>query len=136
MTETIETRYPPPADPPVELEAIVGLAEFEEPARARLHPAAWAYYARGAWDEHTLLDSVAAWSRYRLRPRVLVDVEELDLRTTLLGREVAMPLGIAPAALHGMAHAAGECATARAAAGAGILQVVSTVASRSIEDVA
>ena len=47
-----------------------------------------------------------------------------------------MPFGIAPAALHGMAHADGECATARAAATAGVLQVVSTVASRSIEDVA
>ena len=47
-----------------------------------------------------------------------------------------MPFGIAPAALHGMAHADGECATARSAAAAGVLQVVSTVASRSIEDVA
>src|SRR5262245_17149751 len=136
MTEVRKSLYRPPADHHVELERIVRLAEFEELARARLHSAAWAYYARGAWDEHTLRDSIAAWSRYRLRPRVLVDVEELDLRTTLLGREVAMPLGIAPAALHGMAHVDGECATARAAAGAGILQVVSTVASRSIEDVA
>jgi 4-hydroxymandelate oxidase len=136
MSETRESRYPPPSDPPVAIEGLVRLAEFEAPARERLHPAAWSYYARGAWDEHTLRDSSDAWSRYRLRPRVLVDVEELDLRTTLLGREVAMPLGIAPAALHGLAHPDGECATARAAAAAGVLQVVSTVASRSIEDVA
>ena len=136
MTETLETRYPPPSDPPVELQGIVRLADFEGPARERLHPAAWSYYAGGAWDEHTLGDTLDAWSHYRLRPRVLVDVEELDLRTTVLGREVAMPLGIAPAALHGLAHADGECATARAAAGAGVLQVVSTVGSRSIEEVA
>ena len=136
MTDTLETRYPPPSDPPVALEGIVRLAEFEGPARERLHPAAWSYYASGAGDEHTLRDSTDAWSRYRLRPRVLVDVEVLDLRTTLLGREVAMPVGIAPAALHGLAHADGECATARAAAAASVLQVVSTVASRSIEDVA
>jgi 4-hydroxymandelate oxidase len=136
MTETIESRYPPPADPPLALEGIVRLADFEPPARERLHPAAWSYYARGAWDEHSLRDSLASWSRYRLRPRVLVDVEAVDLRTTLLGRDVAMPFGIAPAALHGMAHADGECATARAAAAAGVVQVVSTVASQSIEAVA
>jgi isopentenyl diphosphate isomerase/L-lactate dehydrogenase-like FMN-dependent dehydrogenase len=136
MTETLETRYPPPSDPPVPLEGIVRLGDFEAPARERLHPAAWSYYSGGAWDEHTLRDTFDSWSRYRLRPRVLVDVEDLDLRTTVLGREVAMPLGIAPAALHGMAHDDGECATARAAAGAGVLQVVSTVASRSIEEVA
>ena len=128
--------YPPPAGPPITLDGIVRLGEFEAPARERLHPAAWAYYARGAWDEHTLRDTDASWGRYRLRPRVLVDVESIDLRTTLLGREVALPVGIAPAALHGLAHADGECATARAAAAAGVLQVVSTVASRSIEEVA
>ena len=136
MTETLESRYPPPAGPPLPLEGIVRLADFEGPARERLHPTAWAYYAGGSWDEHSLRDTLDSWSRYRLRPRVLVDVEHVDLRTTLLGREVALPLGIAPAALHGMAHADGECATAQAAAEAGILQVVSTVASRSIEDVA
>ena len=136
MTETLESRYPPPAAPPVPLDGIVRLADFEGPARERLHPAAWAYYSGGSWDEHSLRDAIASWSRYRLRPRVLVDVEHVDLRTTLLGREVWMPLGIAPAALHGMAHADGECATARATAEAGVLQVVSTVASRSIEDIA
>jgi 4-hydroxymandelate oxidase len=136
MTETLDSRYPPPAEPPFPLDGIVRVADFEVPARERLHPAAWAYYAGGSWDEHSLRDTMASWSRYRLRPRVLVDVEHVDLRTTLLGREVSMPLGIAPAALHGMAHGDGECATARAAAEAGVLQVVSTVASRSIEDVA
>jgi 4-hydroxymandelate oxidase len=136
MSETLESRYPPPAGPPVPLDGVVRLADFEEPARERLHPAAWSYYAGGSWDEHTLHDSVASWGRYRLRPRVLVDVEQIDLRTTLLGREVAMPLGLAPAALHGMADREGECATARAAARAEVLQVVSTVASRSIEEVA
>ena len=108
MTETLESRYPPPADPPLPLAGIVRLADFEPPARDRLHPAAWSYYAGGSWDEHTLRDTLASWSRYRLRPRVLVDVEAVDLRTTLLGSEVAMPFGIAPAALHGMAHADGR----------------------------
>jgi isopentenyl diphosphate isomerase/L-lactate dehydrogenase-like FMN-dependent dehydrogenase len=136
MNEPLTSPYPPPSDPPVPLEGIARLADFEPLARERLHPAAWHYYAGGSGDEHTVRDNLASWDRYRLRPRVLVDVEHIDLRTTLLGREVSMPVGIAPAALHGLAHPDGECATARAAAAEGVLQTVSTVASRSIEDVA
>ena len=136
MTDTVATTYPPPSEPPMDLDGVVSLADFEEPARERLHPAAWTYYARGAGDEHTVRENFEAWNRYHLLPRVLVDVEAIDLRTTLLGREVALPIGIAPAALHGLAHADGECATARAAAAAGVVQVVSTVSSRTIEDVA
>ena len=56
--------------------------------------------------------------------------------TTILGRQAALPIGIAPAALHGMAHEEGEKATARAATAAGVLHVVSTAASQTIEDVA
>jgi isopentenyl diphosphate isomerase/L-lactate dehydrogenase-like FMN-dependent dehydrogenase len=136
MTQLAAPAYPPPSDPPVPLAEIARLADFEPLARLRLHPAAWAYYAGGAGDEHTVRDNLASFGRYRLRPRVLVDVEHVDLRTTLLGCEVAMPVGIAPAALHGLAHVDGECATARAAATAGVLQTVSTVASRAIEEVA
>jgi 4-hydroxymandelate oxidase len=128
--------YPPPADPPIGLGDIVSLHDFEAPARARLHPAAWAYYAGGAWDGHTLRANDVAWDRYRLRPRVLVDVSGATLETTILGRPAGLPIGVAPAALHGMAHEDGELATARAAAAAGAINVVSTVASRSLEDVA
>ena len=128
--------YPPPSAPPVDLGAMVRLADFEAPARERLHPAAWAYYAGGAWDGHTLRANAEAWDRYRLRPRVLVDVSGITLRATVLGRPAALPVGIAPAALHDLAHADGELATARAAAAAGAINVVSTVASRSIEAIA
>jgi 4-hydroxymandelate oxidase len=139
-TMSVEPRpapaYPPPEDPPMDLGGIVRLSDFEGPARDRLHPAAWAYYAGGAWDEATLRENHAAWDRYRLRPRVLVDVSAVDLSTTLLGRPVSLPVGIAPAALHGMAHPEGELATARAAAAAGVVAVISTVASQTVEAVA
>ena len=46
--------YPPSGDPPIDLGQVVALRDFEAPARERLHPAAWAYYAGGAGDEHTL----------------------------------------------------------------------------------
>ena len=126
-----------PADvPPIDLSQVVRLADFEAPARARMDDAAWGYYASGAYDEHVLRATPAAWDAFRLRPRVLNDIRELDLSTTVLGRPTSMPVGIAPAALHGLAHAHGELATARAAAAAGVIQVVSTVASETIEDVA
>lgn len=131
-----EHAYPPPSAPPIDLAGVASLADFEAPARDRLHPAAWAYYAGGGWDGLTIRDNLEAWRRYRFRPRVLVDVSDIDLSTTLLGAPVSMPVGIAPAALHGLAHPDGELATVRAATGAGVVTVVSTVASRSVEEVA
>jgi 4-hydroxymandelate oxidase len=128
--------YPPPSAPALDLDRVVSLHDFEAAARERLHPAAWAYYEGGAWDGTTLRENATAWDHYRLRPRVLRDVSSVSLETAILGRPASMPLGIAPAALHGLAHADGELATVRAAAAAGAVCVVSTVASRSLEEVA
>ncbi len=128
--------YPPADLPPVDVTAFVRLGDFEAPARERLHPVGWAYTAGGAEDEHTLRDNRAVWDGYRLRPRVLVDVANLDLSTTLLGRRVALPVGIAPAALHALSHPDAELATARACASAGALNVVSTMSSRTMEAIA
>ena len=128
--------YLPSDVPPGDLDDVVRLADFAAPARARLHPATWAYFDGGAYDERVLRDMTTAWDAFRLRPRVLTDVSELDLSTTILGRPAALPIGIAPAALHGLAHPDGEMATARAATAAGAIQVVSTMASHTIEAVA
>ena len=121
---------------PIDLARVVSVHDFEAPARERLDPAAWAYYAGGAWDGHTLRANERDWDRYSLVPRVLVDVSATTLETAILGRPAALPFGVAPAALHGLAHPEGELATARAAAAAGAINVVSTVASRSIEAIA
>jgi 4-hydroxymandelate oxidase len=128
--------YPPSTEPPIDLDHVVSLHDFERPARERLHPAAWAYYEGGAWDGHTLRANDSAWDRYELRPRVLIDVSGVSLEMAILGRPAGLPVGIAPAALHAMAHDDAELATARAAADAGAITVVSTVASRSLEQVA
>ncbi len=128
--------YLPSDAPPIDLGSVVNVHDFEAPARERLHPAAWEYYEGGAWDGHTLGANDTAWDRWQLRPRVLVDVSHVSLATTILGRPAALPIGIAPAALHALAHRDGELATARAAAAAGVINVVSTVASRSLEEIA
>jgi isopentenyl diphosphate isomerase/L-lactate dehydrogenase-like FMN-dependent dehydrogenase len=103
--------------------------DFEARAAELLEPGVLGYFAGGAGDERTLHDNVTAFARHRLRPRVLVDVSEVSARTTVLGTEVAMPVLVAPTALHKMAHADGELGTARAAAGAGTIYTLSTLAS-------
>jgi isopentenyl diphosphate isomerase/L-lactate dehydrogenase-like FMN-dependent dehydrogenase len=116
------------------LDSIVSLAEFEPLARERMEPAAWDYVAGGSWDEVTLAANDDAWHRRRFRPRVMVDVSRVDAGSTMLGRRVSMPLAIAPA--HALAHPDAEIATARAAAAAEMPFTLSTVSSRSIEEVA
>ena len=74
--------------------------------------------------------------RYRLNPRMLVDVSKRCLETKVLGQEVSMPIGIAPTAMQKMAHPDGECAAAKAAEEAGTLFILSTMATSSIEEVA
>jgi 4-hydroxymandelate oxidase len=116
--------------------AAVSLPELEGHARERMHPGAFDYVAGGAWDEISLHENEAAWRRHRFRPRVLVDVGAVDPSTTLLGAPAAFPVAVAPMAVHGLAHPLGEVATARAAAAAGVPFTLSTMSSRSIEEVA
>ncbi len=114
----------------------VNLREYEQRAAEVLAPMVDAYYAGGANDEVTLAEAPRAWERLRLVPRMLVDVSALDLATTILGTRVAMPVMTAPCALNRMAHADGESGVARAAQAVGIIQVLSTMASESLEAVA
>lgn len=97
---------------------------------------AWDYYQGGSEDEVSLRANRTAFERLRLRPRVLVDVSTCDLRTSVLGSPVSMPILVAPTAGHGLAHPEAECATARAVQHAGTLMVVSTDSTRSLEEIA
>ncbi len=114
----------------------INVNDYEMQARGRLHQSIEDFYQGGSDDEVTLRENRAAFERIRLRPRVLVDVSQCDIRTAVLGIPVSMPILVAPTAAHGMAHPDGECATARAAGDAGTLMTVSSSASCSIEDIA
>lgn len=119
-----------------DLEHLVNLGDFEAAAAAGLTEGLLGYYAGGAGDERTLAENVAALTRRRLRPRVLVDVSGVSPATTVLGSAVSMPLLVAPTALHRMAHPDGEPAMARAAAAAGTVFCLSTLATSRPAEVA
>ncbi|GAA1723596.1 alpha-hydroxy acid oxidase [Aeromicrobium alkaliterrae] len=108
---------------PLDLEALIG-------------PGALGYFAGGAGSEITLRDNLASWSRYALHPRVLVDVSERDLGTTLLGRYRPHPVVVAPMAYQKHAHEVGELGTAEAAARTESLYVLSSQTTTSPPDVA
>ena len=112
------------------------LDELERLAADRLDPMALEYFARGSGDGITLAANIDAWRRLRLRPRVLRDVTAVDPSTTVLGAHVSAPVLVAPMAMQRFACDDGELATARGAANAGTVMVVSMAATCSLEDVA
>ncbi|MGC5032789.1 alpha-hydroxy acid oxidase [Micromonospora sp. DT229] len=116
--------------------AALNLAELADDARRRLDPVHWDFFAGGAEQERTVRANEAAFARRCVVPRVLRGVGARDLRISLLGSRISMPVLIAPTAFHRLAHPAGEVATARAAAEAGTIMVVSMAATRPVEEIA
>jgi isopentenyl diphosphate isomerase/L-lactate dehydrogenase-like FMN-dependent dehydrogenase len=107
----------------------INVADYERLAEAACEPGYWGYVAGGAGDEITLRENERAFRRRALRPRMLVDVSDVSTRTSLLGTEIALPLGVAPTSLQRVAHPDGEGALARAAAAAGTVYTLSSLAS-------
>ena len=120
----------------VDCRDILSLIEFEELARQSMTPMAYEFVASGAADELTLRWNRDAFDRIRLRPRVLREVATVDTRVTLLGRDLAFPILLAPTAYHRVLHAEGELETARGAGAAGITWVVSMSTTTAIADIA
>ncbi|MBD2629137.1 alpha-hydroxy acid oxidase [Trichormus variabilis] len=119
-----------------ELVSPINLFEYEQLAKSHLSQMAFDYYSSGAWDEITLKDNRAAFTRIKLRPKMLVDVSEINLTTKVLGEPLQLPLLIAPMAFQCLAHPDGEIATASAAVSAGVGMVLSTLSTKSLEEVA
>ena len=113
----------------------LNIFEYENNAKEVLSQKTWDYYSSGAWSELTLKDNIAAYERLKLRPRVLVDVSHRNLQSSILGRSIESPILIAPSAFHCLAHPDGELATAKAANQAGTIMILSTLSTKSIEEV-
>ena len=94
------------------------------------------YVDSGSWTESTYRDNTYAFKKYKLKQRVLVDMSNRTLQTTLIGQDVSMPMALAPVGMTGMQWVNGEIAAAKAAEKAGIPFCLSTMSICSIEDVA
>jgi isopentenyl diphosphate isomerase/L-lactate dehydrogenase-like FMN-dependent dehydrogenase len=114
----------------------LNVADYERLAEEKLDAGPFGYFAGGAGDEWTLRENVAAFNRWVLRPRVLVDVGSVTTATTVLGTEVSMPILVAPTAFNRLAHPDGEAGVARGAAAAGTVYCLSTIASLSPAELA
>jgi isopentenyl diphosphate isomerase/L-lactate dehydrogenase-like FMN-dependent dehydrogenase len=109
--------------------------DFEPVARKKLPPAHWGYLATGTDDDETIRANREGFTRWDLHPRRLVDVSHIDASVKMLGTTWETPIVINPIGSQRAFHPEGEIAVARAAKARGHLQVLSTVATSSIEDV-
>ncbi|QMU71719.1 alpha-hydroxy acid oxidase [Streptacidiphilus sp. P02-A3a] len=114
----------------------LNIRDFESSARAALDPVHYDYVAGGARDEVTVRANEAAFRQLSLLPRVLRGREKRELDVSLFGSRASMPVLLSPTAFHRLAHPEGELATARAAAAAGAIMVVSMASTVAVEDVA
>ncbi len=114
----------------------LNVMEFEEMAHRALPPAHWGYMASGVDDDATLKANIGAFKHIQLRPRRLVDVSKTDLRTEIFGVTWDSPIFICPVGSQKMFHPEGEVAVARAAQAKKALQILSTVTSTPVEEVA
>ena len=112
------------------------IEDLRQLSRKRIAKAIFDYVDRGSYSEATLNANRADLESLTLRQRVAIDVSQRSTRSTLLGREVTMPVALAPTGLTGLNWADGEMLAARAAERFGVPFTLSTMSICSIEDVA
>ena len=115
---------------------ITSVEDLRQAAKKRVAKAIFDYVDRGSYEEETLRANKADLDALKFRQRVAIDVDKRSTKSTMLGREVTMPVAIAPVGLSGLNWADGEILGARAAGKFGIPFTLSTMSICSIEDVA
>lgn len=111
------------------------LFDFEAVARKVLDKIGWYYFSSGADDEMTLRENHRAFQRIWFRPKILVDVGTVNYSTTMLGQPTSSPFYITATALAKLGHPDGETVLTKAAGKKGVIQMLSTLSSCSIEEV-
>ncbi|MGE0307322.1 MAG: alpha-hydroxy acid oxidase [Acidimicrobiia bacterium] len=131
-------QFQPATLDPVErrLRKAASVADLRRIAKRRVPRGVFDYIDGAAEDERTMAANRIALDRIGFDPRVLVDVSDIDTSSTLLGRQLKLPLVLAPTGFTRIADPAGELAVARAADRAGLPYTLSTLSTRSIEEVA
>ncbi|MQB42323.1 alpha-hydroxy acid oxidase [Rhizobium sp. ICMP 5592] len=112
------------------------IADLKQLAKRRVPKMFFQYADSGSWTESTYEANEADFRKVKLRQRVLVDMTNRSLESTMIGQKVSMPVALAPTGMTGMQHADGEMLAARAAEEFGIPFTLSTMSICSIEDVA
>ena len=115
---------------------IYDVDDLEEQAAVIIPVGGFGYIRGGAETEQTMNRNESAFDMVDIYPRVLMGVAEPDLRTSILGIDVSLPVIVAPAAAHGLAHISAEAGTARGAAESGTIMSVSNYASSTLAEIA
>ena len=115
---------------------LLNLIDYESRAREVMPKGTFQMIDGGAWDEVTFRRTKAAYDSILMRPRMLQNVGERDTSTTVLGHRISLPIMTASPGLHTWVHPEGELATARAAAAAGTILIISHGSGPTLEEVA
>ncbi|KAF2457802.1 FMN-dependent dehydrogenase-domain-containing protein [Lineolata rhizophorae] len=117
------------------LEQCYNLMDFEAVAKRVMKKTAWAYYSSGADDEITMRENHSAFHKIWFRPRILEDVEHIDLTTTMLGTKVDIPFYVTATALGKLGNPEGEVILTRGARKHNVIQMIPTLASCSFDEI-
>lgn len=118
-----------------DLSQIYNLYDFEFVARHTMEPVGWSYYSSLADGEATFRLNTASYQRIFFKPKVMVDVTEVDISTTMLGTKVSFPVYITATALGKLGHPDGEKVLTRSADKQDIIQMIPTLASCSFDEI-
>jgi L-lactate dehydrogenase (cytochrome) len=118
------------------LNRVFNVEDLRKIARRKLPKPLFNYIDGGSDDESNVRGNIHAFDSVKLVPEYLVDVADIDLSTRVLGRDISMPLFLAPTGMTRLFHHDGETAVSKAAAAAGTYYCLSTVGATTIEDVA
>lgn len=113
----------------------ISLDDFHNYAKSHLPKMAYEYYAHGSMDNETLNQNLKSYLNYRIRPRVMRDVSEVDTSVEIFNHKLALPVCIAPVAMQKMAHLSGEIGMAKGARDANTLMILSTLSNVNMEDI-
>lgn len=117
------------------LDACINLYDFEAIAKHSVKQQGWVYYSSGADDEVTLRENHSAFHRIWMRPRVMVNVKEVDMSTTILGHKVSMPMFLSAVAMCKLGHPDGEVAWQKASGLEDIIYMIPTLSGCSFDDI-
>lgn len=123
-----------PAGQKPPLSHMLNYFDFEAVAKTCMGQEGWDYYSSGCDDEITMRDNHGAFHRIWFKPRILINVKNIDMSCTILGYKSSFPVYITATALGKLAHPEGEVVLTRAAHTAGIIQMCPTLASCSLDE--